>query len=456
MNTTNTHDSEDCIRGRRRWFGPAPVRAVVTLLAVVAALFVGCSASDADGDIASHDGGSDEPYGTNDDPAQDQPGGGDSAEEALSDSAGDEARAQATALTPADLGRDIIFRAEIAVEVEDVAAAGRDATQRIEALGGVVFGQNTVLDPSPRTVLTFKVVPAAFDDALEELSGVGALVDQTITADDVTDRVVDLESRVVTAEASVARLREFLTRASTVAEVAALEDQLVARELELESLRGQLRTIRDLVSLATITLTITELVPESADARLEVISGLGSSSADACVGALERETARDDSVVWCVEIENIGEAVLADIELISDSLGLRTRDFTVTEGSLEELAAGAITRVEVVLDVEDGRVRRRDAQFGLGIDVVVSATPIGAPDRAVTAERQVVIVADTDGPQPGFVDGLLGGLEVLDQIVSALLLVVGALLPFVPFAVLGGLVIRSLRRRNQQTPTIEE
>ena len=369
---------------------------------------------------------------------------------------GDDALAQPTALTPVDIGRDIIFRATIEVEVDDVAAAGREATQRIESLGGVVFGQTTTVEPSPRTVLTFKVAPADFDQALEQLGGVGELVDQTITADDVTDRVVDLESRVLTAETSVERLREFLANAQTVQDVADLERELVARELELESLRGQLRTLRDQVALATITLTITETEATTADASLEVISGLGESRDDACPGAAELETARDGSVVWCVEIENVGDATVTDIELVSNVLGLRTRDFTVIDGELDELAAGAITRVEVELDVDDGRVRRRDARGGLGIDVVVQASPIDDPDRTLTLERQVIVVADDETPLPGFTDSFSGGIDVLAFLGSVLLVVLGALLPFVPIVVIVVLGVRFVRRRNPSAPTIEE
>ena len=64
---------------------------------------------------------------------------GESGRSSDADDGRDSALAQATALTAAELGRSIIFRADIAVAVPDVAAAGREATQHIEALGGIVF-----------------------------------------------------------------------------------------------------------------------------------------------------------------------------------------------------------------------------------------------------------------------------------------------------------------------------
>ena len=54
-----------------------------------------------------------------------------------------------TALTPADIGRDIIFRATITVESDDVSTASREAVAIIQGLGGIVFGQDTQTTPSP-------------------------------------------------------------------------------------------------------------------------------------------------------------------------------------------------------------------------------------------------------------------------------------------------------------------
>ena len=44
------------------------------------------------------------------------------------------------------------------------------------------------------------MLPDDFSTVLGRLARVGKLVDQSISADDVTERVVDLESRISTAE----------------------------------------------------------------------------------------------------------------------------------------------------------------------------------------------------------------------------------------------------------------
>ena len=92
----------------------------------------------------------------------------------------------------------------------------------------------------------------------------------------------------------------------------------------------------------------------------------------------------------------------------------------------------------------------------LGIDIVVEATPVDAPERTLTLERQVVIVADDDTPLPSFADGFGRSVEVLRLIVTVLLVVMGALVPFIPIVVIVFFGVRLVRRRKQPAPTIEE
>jgi len=403
------------------------------------------------GDDAGDDGGGSD-FAADSDAAADEAESGDSADDGQKAADEEGGLAVPTALTGADIGRDIVFRATIGVEVADVAAAGREATQIVQSLGGIVFGQSTTVDPTPRTVLTFKILPADFDDALEQLAGVGDLVDQTISADDVTDRVVDLESRISTSEASVIRLRGFLENAGDINIIADLERQLLDRETTLETLRGQLRTLRDQVSLATITVTITEKGLETLPAELAVESWLGDDEAAACPGSSELAVSRDASAVWCIEIENVGDATLLDLDLESEALRLRFADFTIRTGDPAELAPGDRVVAIVELDLDDGRVRRRDARGGLFLDVVAVAIPTDNPDAEVAARSDAVLIANSDEPLPGFTDAFSGALGALATIGLIVLLGVGFALPFSPFVLLGVWFWRRNRKRSLPAP----
>ncbi len=445
------------------------IRRLLSLLLLIVLLAVACGNDFADSDAGGGDDSGDDAGDDGDDSgdfaAQEadgddggstSAGGDDSAddmvdEEAPESEGSDDGSGLAvpTALTAADIGRDIVFRATIAVEVADVAAAGREATQVIQSLGGIVFGQTTTLEPEARTVLTFKLLPEDFDTALEQLAGVGDLVDQTISADDVTDRVVDLESRISTSEASVLRLRALLEGAGDVDIIADLERQLLDRETTLETLRGQLRTLRDQVSLATITLTITEKGLETLPAELVIDSWLGEDEPAACPGSGELVVSRDGEAVWCIEIENTGDVALLDLDLESDSLRMRVSDFTIRAGELAELGPGERLVAIVELDLEDGRVRRRDARGGLFLDVRATAVPADNPDGEVGAQTDVVLIAESDEPLPGFGDAFSGSLGALATAGSVLLIVLGAVIPFLVFAPFVWFGVRWWRRRGR-------
>jgi len=352
-----------------------------------------------------------------------------------------------TALTPADIGRDIVFTATIDVEVADVAAAGAEARDAIVAIGGIVFGESTSTVGSPRTVLTFKVHPADFDKALAAIARIGDLVNQQVSADDVTDRIVDLQSRVTTSEASVGRLRDLLDRAGDINALASLENQLLQRETQLEQLRGQLRTVQDQVALATITLTITQAATVIPPAAIEIVAGLGLDAARACPGSLELTVGRNDAAVLCVEIDNIGESPLTSIRLESGTLRLRASDFTVVEGNLDRLDPGGRLVLSTELAVEDGRVRRRVATGGLEVNLIAKADPVEARAATVQAVASVTIVSRTDTSLPGFGDSFSAGASALGFIGSIALVITGGLLPFLPLILILGALGWWTRRR---------
>jgi len=127
----------------------------------------------------------------------------------------------------------------------------------VEAAGGFLSGQRSDLSGDASAVLTFKVPPDAFLDALGDLADLGDLVERRVGSDDVTEQVVDLEGRLAATTASVDRLRALLADAADVPQVVAVEGELARREGELESLTGQLRSLRESVDLATVTLTLT-------------------------------------------------------------------------------------------------------------------------------------------------------------------------------------------------------
>ncbi|GAA3389706.1 DUF4349 domain-containing protein [Streptomyces roseoviridis] len=160
----------------------------------------------------------------------------------------------------------VIRTAELSVEVKDATKALASARRVTAAAGGHVENETTERTDgthiSSRIVL--RVPQERYDSVLAELAGAGKLLSRTANAKDVTEQVVDVESRIATQRASVARVRALMDKATQLSDVVTLEGELSRRQADLESLLAQRASLKDRTSLATITLHLTE--PEAAPA----------------------------------------------------------------------------------------------------------------------------------------------------------------------------------------------
>ena len=137
---------------------------------------------------------------------------------------------------------------------------------------GELFGEDSINGQHATATLILKVPPDRLDQVLDDIGRLGDEKRRQLKADDVTEKVVDLASRIATDEVSVNRLRDFLAKATSTADVATLEAELTRRETELETLRGQQRTLEGQVAMATITVTL--VGPEKKD-KLRDLPGIG-------------------------------------------------------------------------------------------------------------------------------------------------------------------------------------
>ncbi|MEU1228345.1 DUF4349 domain-containing protein [Streptomyces sp. NPDC005828] len=160
----------------------------------------------------------------------------------------------------AQVRQHVIRTASLSVEVKDAAKA-LDTARRVAAdAGGHVENESTerVDDTHLASQIVLRVPQERYDSVLGELSGAGKLLDRKADAKDVTDQVVDVESRIATQRASVARVRALMDRAEKLSDVVSLESELSRRQADLEALLAQQASLKDRTTLATITLRLSE------------------------------------------------------------------------------------------------------------------------------------------------------------------------------------------------------
>ncbi|WP_406863693.1 DUF4349 domain-containing protein [Streptomyces sp. HUAS MG47] len=224
-----------------------------TLLAASLAL-AGCGANDSGGDAKTAG-----KRGLTAPQEAAREGAADSASGAESGAGG--AQKPADGKSQASLPRQHIVRtAELHVEVADAAKALAAAKGVVERAGGHVADETTerVDDTHITSRVVLRVPQEKYASVLAELSGTGKLLSRSADAKDVTEQVVDVESRIATQRASVERVRELMERATALSDVVSLEGELSRRQADLESLLAQQASLKDRTSLATITLGLTE------------------------------------------------------------------------------------------------------------------------------------------------------------------------------------------------------
>ncbi|MFI1565180.1 DUF4349 domain-containing protein [Streptomyces sp. NPDC020490] len=232
-----------------------PVPAVAGILLAAALALTGCSANDSSSDAG---GGAGEKAAQQSDAQGGAQSGAQS--DAKPGASGGATSGRGASGTPRLTASSIIRTASLTVQVKDVPKALDQARTTTENAGGYVGEENTTRDADghEHTRVVLRVPVEKYDGVLTDLQGAGKLLDRTAKAEDVTDQVVDVESRIKSQRASVARVRELMDQATKLSDVVALEGELSGREADLEALLAQQASLKDRTSLATITLSLSE------------------------------------------------------------------------------------------------------------------------------------------------------------------------------------------------------
>lgn len=184
-----------------------------------------------------------------------------------------QAPAQQVKLAP-ESGRAIVYTADLQVRAANVDTAATRAKQLVTAAGGHVSTETSSSEPVGATI-TFKIPSERYGAVLDQLAGrLGTRLSLRRQAEDVTEEVADVDSRVRSAEATLKSFRTLLSRAETVGEVISVEQEISQRQADLESLQARQKSLAEQTSFGTVTL------------RLEAPPGPGVRSGGGFLGGL--------------------------------------------------------------------------------------------------------------------------------------------------------------------------
>lgn len=216
---------------------------VVTVLMTV--LLAGC-------------GTGERPLGSGPEPAPSQPNEGAGAAPALVPERTRNGTAQAD--------RQEITTGQLHLTADNPIAVGKQVVELVESAGGRVDDMTERPETDnqpPSSSLTVRVPADTLTQTLDKLHGLGEVTNLSISRNDVTMQVQDLEARIGALRTSIARLQALISSAASTADLIAAEKALADRQGELDSLTARQRYLADQVELATLMVEITTDRPES-------------------------------------------------------------------------------------------------------------------------------------------------------------------------------------------------
>lgn len=186
-------------------------------------------------------------------------------ERAVDEAVGDVATASATA------GRQLARTARLTLQVDDVDEAAARVQATATRLGGFVAEAQVRGGEDGFGVLTLRVPATSLDTAVEELREVGvAVVDTSVTTEDLTDQLTDSAARLRNLEALEEQLLALLADVRegdpSAGELLTVFERVNGVRGEIERIEASRAGLQDRVALATVTVELETVPPTLAAA----------------------------------------------------------------------------------------------------------------------------------------------------------------------------------------------
>jgi len=157
------------------------------------------------------------------------------------------------AATVSAVERKLIKYASIRIRVENLEAADGSIAALMEKYDA--YAASTDIEENSRHY-SLRVPAPEYAAFLAEMNGIGRLLHQSESTEDVTLRYYDLEGRLETKRELLRTFQSYLRRANNIEEILAVEARISELQYDIEGTGMQLRNLANRVDYATIELTL--------------------------------------------------------------------------------------------------------------------------------------------------------------------------------------------------------
>jgi PKD repeat protein len=154
--------------------------------------------------------------------------------------------------------RMVIRNAYLTLVVDNITSAMGQITNLATSFGGYVVNSNIGENQNQLYAsISFRVQAERFNDAITALHNLAVDVKaESTTGQDVTQEYTDLNSKLRNLEASEAQLLELMTKAGTVQEILAVQQQLTNTREQIEVIKGQMQYMEQSSKLALFSVNL--------------------------------------------------------------------------------------------------------------------------------------------------------------------------------------------------------
>lgn len=167
------------------------------------------------------------------------------------------------------IGKKIIYTASIAIEVDDATETIKEISAAATELGGYVSDSTFNRDDDIASgTITIRIEPDKYSEFTAKIGTMGEILESNLASQDVTYNYVDIKSRLANAEAQEKQLLAIMDRATLIEDILAVRTELNTVQQEIETYKGQLRYLDNMVDYSTVTIRVTEkFVPKAPEVK---------------------------------------------------------------------------------------------------------------------------------------------------------------------------------------------
>lgn len=161
----------------------------------------------------------------------------------------------ATAQTAAERPQ-LIKRANLVLSVESVEEGFEQVRDIVVAQQGDVLSLTDQGDRQRRISFTLRVPQDRLDATLDSLTEIGEVRSRSISTEDVSNQLVDIQARLSNAKKSEAALQEIMSRSGEISDVLEVSRELSTVRQSIEQMAAQQKNLTTQVRYSTITLSL--------------------------------------------------------------------------------------------------------------------------------------------------------------------------------------------------------